>query len=193
MDHKALRTLKLLEEIDREETPSQRDLARRLGISLGLVNSFLKRLAHKGYFKVTTIPKNRVRYLLTPKGAAEKTRLTYEYIQSSFAFYRDARHKLRNLFVDLTHQGVRKMVFFGASDLAEIAYLSLNETPIQLQAVVDPLSAGENFLHHTILHPSELARIEYDRVLITIYPLHEDTFQEIGQFGISETKIVVLD
>ncbi len=73
-----------------------------------------------------------MRYLLTPKGAAEKTRLTYEYIQSSVVFYRDARHKVRQLFNDLTHGGYRSICFYGVSDLAEIAYLSMQETPIQL-------------------------------------------------------------
>ena len=184
--------MKLLEEIDREEAPSQRDLARRLNISLGLVNSFIKRLAHKGYFKVTTIPRNRVRYLLTPKGAAEKTRLTYEYIQSSFAFYRDARHKLRNLFKHLTQQGVREIVFYGATDLAEIAYISLNETAINLQGVVDPRAAGQKFLHHLILKPEKLSTLAYDRVLITIYPLEQDIVNEIEALGVSRSDIVLL-
>ena len=77
MDNQDIRTLKLLEEIENGHVPSQRDLAKTLNVSLGLVNSFIKRLAHKGYFKITTIPKNRVKYILTPKGAAEKARLTY--------------------------------------------------------------------------------------------------------------------
>ena len=97
MDTQELRTLRLLEEIESDQAPSQRDLSTRLNISLGLVNSFMKRLAQKGYFKITNIPKNRVRYILTPKGAAEKTRLTYEYIQYSFQFYKDARKKFKTL------------------------------------------------------------------------------------------------
>ena len=84
MHEKDLRTLRILEEIDRKRSPSQRYLAKKLNISLGLVNSFLKRLAQKGYFKITNIPKNRVKYILTSKGAFEKTRLTYEYIHYSF-------------------------------------------------------------------------------------------------------------
>jgi hypothetical protein len=38
------------------QLPSQRQLARHLDISLALVNSFIKRLAHKGYFKVHPYP-----------------------------------------------------------------------------------------------------------------------------------------
>ncbi len=94
MDNQDLRTLKILEEIEKDKDPSQRYLAGKLNISLGLVNSFIKRLAQKGLFKIKNIPKNRVKYILTPKGAAEKTRLTYQYIQYSFQFYKSARQKL---------------------------------------------------------------------------------------------------
>jgi len=51
MDHKDIRTLKLLEEIEENHVQSQRELAKKLNISLGLVNSFIKRLAHKGFFQ----------------------------------------------------------------------------------------------------------------------------------------------
>jgi len=99
METQDLRTLKILEEIDNEHTPSQRELAQKLDISLGLVNSFIKRLVNKGYFKITHIPKNRVRYLLTPQGAAEKTRLTYAYIHYSYEFYRRSRQNMS--FIDV--------------------------------------------------------------------------------------------
>jgi len=72
MDTQDIRTLKLLEEIDKDYTQSQRDLSNKLDISLGLVNSFVKRLANKGYFKITMIPKNRVKYILTQKGLWKK-------------------------------------------------------------------------------------------------------------------------
>jgi len=100
MDPKDLRTLKFLEQVDNNKTSSQRDMAGELNISLGLVNSFIKRLVKKGYLKIASIPKNRIRYILTPRGAAEKTRLTYLYIQHSYNFYKEARQKLRDLYND---------------------------------------------------------------------------------------------
>ena len=181
MDPKDIRTLKLLEEIDNDYVPSQRDLARSLNISLGLVNSFIKRLAHKGYFKITTIPKNRVKYILTPKGAAEKTRLTYEFIQYSFEFYRTSRQKLRNLFQELVAQNVRRIVFYGATDLTEIAYLSLQETPIQLVAILDADKAGSSFLGFKIEHPKRLPEFSYDRLLFTDEEPDDEFFRKINK------------
>ncbi|MGD9301794.1 MAG: winged helix-turn-helix transcriptional regulator, partial [Desulfobacterales bacterium] len=167
MDPKDIRTLKILEKADNDIIPSQRDLARELNISLGLVNSFIKRLVKKGYFKVTHVPRNRVRYMLTPMGASEKTRLTYLYIQYSYNFYKDARQKLRDLYAGLEKQGVTRIAFYGASDLAEIAYLSLQETNIELVAVFDDVKEGKRFMRYTIDHPDRMGSHSFDKILIT--------------------------
>lgn len=168
MDNQDIRTLQLLEEMEKDRATSQRDLARKLNVSLGLVNSFIKRLANKGYFKVTTIPKNRVRYILTPEGAAKKALLTYEYIHYSYRFYRSAKKELGELFKNLEKRNVRKIVFFGAGDLAEIAYISLQQTGIRLEGIVDEERAGEQFLGYRVAHPSDLADMIFDLVLVTV-------------------------
>jgi len=167
MDNQDIRTLKILEEIEGDHAPSQRDMARKLNVSLGLVNSFIKRLANKGYFKVSTFPANRVKYILTPKGAAEKTRLTFEYIEISYQYYKGARVRLRKLFDELSALQVKRVVFYGVSDLAEIAYISLQETSLRFVAVVDDRKAGERFLGQQVRDSDELESLRFDRVLIT--------------------------
>jgi len=193
MDNQDLRTLKILEEIEKDKAPSQRYLAGKLNISLGLVNSFIKRLAQKGLFKITTIPKNRVKYILTPKGATEKTRLTYKYIQYSFQFYKTARHKLRVLFSGLSVNGNLRIVFYGASDLAEIAYISLQETPIQLVGIVDDKKAGDIFMDFVILSSDRLKTISYDKILITGIEEPEEVLKGILEKGISPSKVIILE
>ena len=190
MDPIDLRTLKILEKVDIDGTPSQRDLARDLNISLGLVNSFIKRLAKKGYFKIGHLPKNRVRYILTPRGIAEKSRLTYEYIQYSFTFYKDSRQKLRNLYAELETQDVRRIIFYGAGDLAEIAYLSLQQSRIELVAVVDEGGAGEGFMQFTVAHPDLIKFLRYDRILITSTNFTEPILEKLAAMGISSNLVV---
>ncbi len=192
MDHKDIRTLKLLEEIEENHVQSQRELAKKLDISLGLVNSFIKRLAQKRFFKITTIPKNRVKYILTPEGAVEKTRLAYKYIQYSYKFYKDARHKLRKLFQKLEAEGVSRIVFCGASDFAEIAYISLQETSIEMVAVVDMLKAGEQFLGYSVLDPVYLNSLSFDRILITAIESRKIILDDIIEKGVPANKIVTI-
>jgi len=193
MDQKDIRALKILEEIEKDHIPSQRDLARELNISLGLVNSFIKRLGQKGYFKITTIPKKRIKYIITPKGLAEKTRLTYEFIQYSLEFYQIARQKLRVLFQRLVDQGVRRIVFYGASDLAEIAYISLQETPIEIVAVVDDIKKGQKLLGLVVSDSSCLGSLLYDKILITSDGLKKDVFEGAIENEIPSEKVIALE
>jgi DNA-binding MarR family transcriptional regulator len=190
MDPKDIRTLKILEKVDNDIFPSQRDLARDLNISLGLVNSFIKRLVKKGYFKARHVPKNRMRYFLTPKGASEKTRLTYLYIQHSYNFYKDARQKLRDLYTELESQNVSRIVFYGASDLAEIAYLSLQETNIELVAVFDDDKEGMRFMRYTVAHPDRMGSFSFDRILITSINSTEIILQRIAALGLSIEDVI---
>ena len=192
MDPKDIRILKILEKAEDERLPSQRDLAKELNVSLGLVNSFIKRLVKKGYFKITHIPKNRIRYILTPKGAAEKTRLTYLYIQYSYNFYKSARQKLRDLFDELEDQGQQQIVFYGASDLAEIAYISLQDSGLDLIAVVDDIKAGKTFIGRHIESPATLAGKQFDKILVTAVNSRELLIEKLREFGIPLEKILVI-
>src|SRR5262249_51175482 len=79
MDIEAQRQLQLLEAVQEDSRVTQRGLATKLGIALGLTNIYLKRLVRKGYIKCVNVQSNRLTYLITPRGIAEKARLTYEF------------------------------------------------------------------------------------------------------------------
>ena len=192
MDPQDLRSLQLLEEIDNNHSPSQRDLAQKLNISLGLVNSFIKRLATKGYVKITTIPRNRVKYILTPKGFAEKSRLTYEFIQYSFHFYKRALRDIEDLLNDFQKRGVKKVVFYGANDLAEIAFISLRGTDIKLIGVADDEKQGKDFLGFTVKSITELKKAGFDRIIVTTIDSKEAQLDKLLGKKIPREKIVML-
>jgi len=193
MDEKDIRTLKILEEIGNDQSMSQRDLAVKLNISLGLVNSFVKRLASKGFFKITSVPKNRVKYILTPSGAAEKARLTYEYIHYSYRFYKKARKKLVHILNELESQGINTIAFYGTGDFAEIAYISLQETTLKLVKVIDEERSGENFLGIKIEDFTNIYKNTFDKLLITKLGQKEDIINEIVRHKISKDKVVIVD
>src|SRR4051794_31761602 len=71
--------LGVLDAIERDPTVTQRSVALELGIALGLANGYLKRCVRKGLIKVRQAPARRYAYYLTPKGFAEKSRLTASY------------------------------------------------------------------------------------------------------------------
>jgi DNA-binding MarR family transcriptional regulator len=192
MDQDKLRTLKLLEAIDSAAPPTQRELARDLNISLGLVNAFIKRLAKKGYFKITTIPKKRAKYLLTPKGALEKSRLTYEYIRYSVGFYREIREMLVTLFGRLEKEGVEKIALYGCGEVAELAQLFLQNTSIKLGGVFDQKPKGRKFFGHRVKSCEQLADDGYEYVLLTQTDDIQTHFDRLVDLGLKPECILHL-
>src|ERR671934_3033819 len=100
------RDLELLTALGEGTPLTQRALAQRLGVALGLTNLYLKRLARKGYIKIVEFPqkpaaRKRLRYLVTPKGLAEKARLTYEHMVYALNLYRRTRATLRESLGEL--------------------------------------------------------------------------------------------
>ena len=183
------KSLLLLDEIAKGEQLSQRDLSKRLNIALGLVNSYLKNLISRGYVTISQIPAKRYGYYLTPKGFTEKTRLTYHHLQNYTNLYRDARKDFRKLFKDLEKEGIKKVVFAGVDELAEIAYLSLLETGIELIAVVDDENRGKDFFKARVIPADELSDAEYDSVIITTF-LRGDLVQNmLLESGVQKGRI----
>lgn len=128
---------RLLSEIEQEQEVSQRELATRLGIAVGLVNSYIKNLVGKGYVRIKAFPRNRYAYLLTPKGIAEKSRLAASHLSYLTNLYRDARRDYRALFLNMAKSGDLRVIFCGSDEVAEIAYLSLIEVGGIFEHIVD--------------------------------------------------------
>lgn len=193
MDRESFRTLKLLEALSTEESPTQRELARRLNVSVGLVNSFLKRLAKKGYMKVTTIPANRVRYLLTKEGFREKSRLTYEYLHYSLEFYRRLKEMFGEVYRELEAQGVRRVAFYSPGEVADLAYLHLRGTGLEFSGIFGEGPDDQRFFGNRILPAASAEGTGYDRIIITVLEGAEQRKEELIRAGVEEEKIVILE
>lgn len=143
-------TLEILEAIDEQSDVTQRHLARRTGVALGLANSYLKRCARKGLIKIKQAPANRYLYYLTPKGFAEKSRLTAQYLSVSFEFYRRAGESCTEALRLCRRHEWQRVLLCGVSELAEIASLRALEHGIEVVGVYDPDSERDRFLNHPV-------------------------------------------
>lgn len=121
--------LKILEHIQEEPTITQRDLASKLGIALGLTNAYLKRLVKKGYIKIKNLTGKRIMYILTPKGMVEKARLTFNYMTRSFSYFKEIKNKIDKTYSVVTSSG-EKIFFYGAlMNLLSFVILHQRELP----------------------------------------------------------------
>lgn len=179
-------------EIDRQENHSQRELSKSLNMSLGLVNTFLKRLVNKGYFKVTTMPRNRVKYFLTPEGLARKSKLTAEFLRYSINFYRDIKSLILNKFSEMEKKKVRFILFCGAGEVAELAYLYLQLSSLKLVGIVDERQQGRSFFGFLVSSLERLQENDWDMILLTRLDDTERTIHTLLERGVREEKIAII-
>jgi DNA-binding MarR family transcriptional regulator len=185
------RSLQLLSEISGEEPLSQRELSRRLGIAVGLVNSYLKNLVSKGFVRVKNFPSNRYAYLLTPQGFAEKSRLAYQHLSYFTSLYTVARQDYLDLFRRLEDAGVREVIFCGVDEVAEVAYLSLKETGLELVSVMDNMRVGEVFFGVPVVAIAEGLHSVRTPVVITSLKRRDEMKQVLLGLGATGGSIFV--
>lgn len=126
------RELSLLEEIERDPDTDQSSLARRLGVAVGTVNWHIKRLVAKGYVKVKKAERRKLRYIITPKGIALRTRLTVAYVENSMALYRQSREKSRTAVQNVKEEGYSQVFIDGDGDIADVCRLTCFEVGIEV-------------------------------------------------------------
>lgn len=188
------RDLTILSAIAENDRVTQRHLARELGVAVSLANLYLRRLAFKGLVRVINIRPNRLRYILTPKGIAEKSHLTYAYMCRTFDRYRQARQALRDALRPLSETGYKRIAFYGTGEAAEVAYLCLREVGLDLSAVFEG-GDGETFLGSPVRRVAEFVPAEFDRIVVTSFISQEETdarVEELLRLGALRDQIVTL-
>jgi hypothetical protein len=191
--------LGMLSAVERDNRVTQRHLARELGIALGLANAYLRRCATKGFIKVKEVPVNRYAYYLTPRGFAEKSRLTALYLSTSFDFFRRARRDCAELLADCAANGGRQVALWGAGDLAEIALLSAFEAGIDVVAIIDPAMTAKRVVGKNVV--SSLSRVleiagaaGLDAIIVTDTntprPSFDAALAAAGRSGIPARKVM---
>jgi DNA-binding MarR family transcriptional regulator len=183
------RSLLLLSEITGQEPLSQRELSRRLGIAVGLVNSYLKNLVSKGYVRVKNFPSNRYAYLLTPQGLAEKSRLAYQHLSYFTSLYTVARQDYLDLFRRLEAGGQREVAFCGVDEVAEVAYLSLRETGVKLVAVMDDAHVGEVFFGVPVVSLADGVSQVPVPLVISSLKRRDEILQVLETIGVPSARI----
>jgi DNA-binding MarR family transcriptional regulator len=164
-----MRDLQFLEELEKNPIVSQRELSHRFGIALGVTNACLKRMARKGWIRIRDLNPRRMGYYLTPKGILEKTRLTIHLISFRVQHYSELKKVIADRLLEMQHQGMHRIVFYGVSDEMEVAYITLQGVNLRLVGIVDDdekVRSGITF-GYEIEPVSRVQELNPDAVLIT--------------------------
>jgi hypothetical protein len=152
----------ILEAVASGRRITQRSLSGDMGVALGLTNLLIRRLAAKGYISIAGFDKRHVEYLRTPAGWAALGDATRSSIEHTVRLYTQTRELIRASLEAVSRacaidgSGQKRIVFYGAGDVAEIAYVSLQSTDLTLVGVVDDRRRGR-FFEVTISGPDDLS------------------------------------
>lgn len=158
---------KILEHVESTPLLTNRMVARKLGCSVKLAHELLRKMVDRGCLHIKKVHSRRWDYFLTQKGLSEKIRLTYEFLQFSMQFYKDARKKSSQLCRDFAESGIKQVALLGAGDLAEIVYLGIKEWNLGLTEVFD--DDAKVFLDYQVKKMQELEFSKAEVVIVCTY------------------------
>ena len=138
------------------------------------------------------MPRNRVKYFLTPKGLARKSKLTVEYLRYSVNFYKDIKNLLVNKFREMEVDRINSILFFGAGEVAELAYLYQQLTDIQLVGIIDESQNGNDFFEFKVENFDRLNQHDWDVVLLTRLDDTDRDIERLIEKGVSLDRIATL-
>jgi hypothetical protein len=170
--------LDLLNSVQRDGGQSQRRRASEFGVAVGLVNAYLKFCIKKGYVKVRRFPARRYSYLLTPKGFAEKSRLTIMHLSNSLTFFRQARSDCATVFEEAASRDWKRVLLAGATEVAEISTLSALESGVAIAGVVDPTCGSKTFMRFPVFSSFQAVDGKFDGVVVTDIKTARKTFAD---------------
>ena len=190
MNPEARHELGLLEAVEQNGDVTQRGLATKLGMALGLTNIYVKRLVRKGYIKCVNVQPNRLFYLITPTGIAEKLRLTYEFMDYSLTLYGEVRQHLRAVIRECAAAG-RRVAIFGRGEAAELSYLALKEFGLEPLAIFD-VEGGHEFLGMPVLPISQHVDFAYDLMIVATLENSGQPVARLIRDGVPKEKLFPL-
>ena len=179
-----IRELNLLQELEKNPIVSQRDLSHKFGIALGVTNACLKRMARRGWIRIMNLDHRRIGYYLTPKGLAEKTKLTLRLVSWTMQHYSTLKDIIGERLLEMQNKGVERIVFYGVSDEMEIAYVTLQGSNLKLVGIVE----DEDKINRKDVFGFELKRVDQievlkpDAVLITSLIGQEEKKEKLRKF-----------
>ena len=184
-----IRELEILERLESNGHLTQRDLSKEVGIALGLVNHLLKKMVTKGWIKIKNIDAKKIRYLITPEGAKEKSSLLYKRVESTIHFYLEAKMVIKDKVIHLKNEGIEGVSIYGINHISEVLFIVLKELGLELAYVVDDNKEGEVRFGYTVVNMNEFVKSNTNVLIIASFDKEEiaDFYKEH-----ENVKVVVL-
>jgi DNA-binding MarR family transcriptional regulator len=164
-----IRELRLLEELERNPIISQRELSHKFNIALGITNACLRTMVRKGWIRIRGLSHRKIGYYLTPKGFAEKAKLSVHMISYTIQHYSELKKVISQRLLEMEQDGFHRIVFYGIGDEMEVAFITLQGVNLKLVGIVedDEKFKPQILLGYELEPVSRIKELKPDCILIT--------------------------
>ena len=191
---KPARVLTILEAIENNPRVSQSALARQAGVSVAMINSYIKDLQQRDLIFMTGKNRRNTRYFLTDKGRMMSSGMLRNYSTEVIQLYGAAKQSMCTKLERFIKEGIHRIALFGAAETAEVVLAAAERLPIEIVAAVDndPARQGAHIGGLTIGRPEDLTRIDVDAVIVSSFAQQDAIVDEITHLEERGIKIRTL-
>lgn len=152
----------IMSEIAENENISQRELSKKLGISLGSVNVLINKMIKEGLIKIEQVSQKQVLYMLTPVGMMEKAKKTVSYLKVHYKAIYETKEKIKGFLKNLEIEYDEILVLISDDEMGEIIKVAVDEYQ----------SGAKNNIK--LIYKTEIITIVENKKAILLHMLTED-------------------
>ena len=176
-----LRELGLLLALGSEQRISQHALGRSVGMSAGRVNRYLRDLEDRGLVRRDGETNRTMRYGLTEAGRRCREDSLVRFCGELVRLYGHTKIQFREVLKELSAEGLRRLVLYGAAETCEMVCAARVGTDIEIVAVVDgdPDRIGSKVCGYSVRAPEDIPELAPDAVLVTCFGAADEIYASI--------------
>jgi len=186
---------KILDLIEKNENVTQRSLSRALGTSVSMVNAYLNEFECNKLIERNHLSSKKVLYKITKQGSSRKKRLNISYLNATQQLYRSAKENVIEILNDVSKQGFKNILLYGAGEVAEILlHVVATEDSVDVNVIGiiddDPLKQGSTLFDYPVFDFNQAKEIDSDGILISSFGYSDDIYHKLVLENVPKRRII---
>jgi len=187
-----MKNLLILSEIEKNSDMTQAGLSNVAGVSVSMINSYVKKLCHSGYLSMQGNNKNTV-YQITPSGIEYKRYLLISFMAELMELSKSMSEQIKQMLLPVVQDGEQRVYFYGAGETGQVcARVALGIPQLQIIGFIDdnPSLHSKLVAGYPVISLETALQLPFDKIVISVFSNHK--IEEKLSSLIEEEKIVLL-
>ena len=185
----------ILDLIEKDANITQREISKIIGVAVSMTNSYIENFVEKGLIKKKKHSTKTVEYFVTKKGMERRKLLNIWYLKSSHEVYLSAKDNIIKFLDQIINKGFKKLLLYGAGEVAEIMLQVMNENnniPLKVVAVVDDDETKQNdiIVNKPIISSDQINIFEHDGILVSSFKHHDAINRKLDLINYNKNNII---